>query len=826
MALLLTSLLHKSAEASTEVIASGNNYWFLDYAESYQVNQGSIVTSDSIYETITLKPFIGAGGVSPAVSFLNEGVISRFNDENNPYSMAAYNFIAEGELINKGRIEGWDLSLILTDNDHQIVNDGHITAANGTAIVILGGEAVIDNRGVIEGKDTAIHALRARPVTVLNSGSLTSEYNEALTLGDNSKLENYGLISSQNAPAIIASGNDNILTLGSGSMMSGADNTVFFSKGNGNSLVLKGEGSESGNFVGNTPENGLAKITVVENSQWELSGDISAWGAASDVVDIDGLLHLSGNMTIAGGGGATVNKDGVLQLSQNGTLTGNVTNYGTVLTGSQTQVQTGVPDFTINGDVVNAGKIALSPDANSYGHNLVINGNYTGQSGSTLRLNGSLAGDDSLTDRLVINGNANGTTAVEVNNVGGLGAKTLEGIEIIKISGITAADAFVQKGRIVAGSYEYFLQQAPQSSNWRLSSVLQPSTPVPEPTPEPTPEPAPNPQPGFEPEQSESPPVAQPQSSSAAKATHVLRPEAGAYAVNNAVANQMFVTQLQDRVNASVPGSSLWLRQTGEHQNSQAGNQVDNTANQYVVQLGGDVMSVPVSEKGALHVGLMAGYGYNRGDSVSAVTGYRAKRSSQGYSGGASATWYADESQRTGLYSDNWLLYNHFSNSLQGDSLSSETWTAKGISASTEWGYRARFGLSEQSALFLQPQVQVVWMNVKADDHQEANGSKVTSSEGNVATRLGLRTALESQAGNVQLKPYVELNWLHNSSAFGATINEITTTLDGMKDVSELKTGLSANVTQRIEVAVEAKWQKGHNQYQNAGGMLNLRYHF
>lgn len=822
MALLFASLLQRSAEASTEVIASGNNSWFLDYAESYQVNQGSIVTSDSIYETITLKPFIGADGVSPAVSFLNEGVISRFNDENNPNSMAAFNFIAQGELINKGSIEGWDLSFILTDNDHQIINDGRITAANGTAIVILGGEAVIDNRGVIEGKDTAIHALRAKPVTVVNSGSLTSEYYEAVTLGDNSKLENRGSISSQNAPAIIASGNNNIIELNTGSAMSGAGNTVFFSKGNGNALVLKGDGSESGNFVGSTPESGLAKITVVGNSHWELSGNISAFGAESNVVDIDGLLQLSGNTTIAGDGGATVNKDGVLQLSHNGTLTGNVTNYGTVLTGSQNQAQTGVPDFTINGDVFNAGQIALSPDANSYGHNLVINGNYTGQPGSTLRLNGSLAGDDSLTDHLVINGNANGTTAVEVNNVGGLGAKTLEGIEIIKISGVTAADAFVQKGRIVAGSYDYFLQQAPQSSSWQLSSALQASIPKPEPTPEP----APTPQPGLEPEQDESPPVGKPQSSSAAKATHILRPEAGAYAVNNAVANQMFVTQLQDRVNASVPGSSLWMRQTGEHQNSQAGNQVDNTANQYVVQLGGDVLSVPVSEKGALHVGLIAGYGYNSGDSVSTVTGYRAKRSSQGYSGGTSATWYADESQRAGLYSDNWLLYNHFSNSLQGDSLSAETWTAKGISASTEWGYRARFGLSEQSALFLQPQVQVIWMNVKADDHQEANGSKVTASEGNVATRLGLRTALESQAGNVQLKPYVELNWIHNSSAFGATINETTTTLDGMKDVAELKTGLSANVTQRIEVAVEAKWQKGHNQYQNAGGMLNLRYHF
>lgn len=65
-------------------------------------------------------------------------------------------------------------------------------------------------------------------------------------------------------------------------------------------------------------------------------------------------------------------------------------------------------------------------------------------------MNTVLNGDDSVTDKLVVEGDTSGTTAVTVNNAGGTGAKTLNGIELIHVDGKSEGE-FVQAGRIVAG---------------------------------------------------------------------------------------------------------------------------------------------------------------------------------------------------------------------------------------------------------------------------------------------------------------------------------------------------------------------------------------
>ncbi|MGU3577265.1 autotransporter outer membrane beta-barrel domain-containing protein, partial [Brucellaceae bacterium C25G] len=109
--------------------------------------------------------------------------------------------------------------------------------------------------------------------------------------------------------------------------------------------------------------------------------------------------------------------------------------------------------------------------ASSY-KTLSASGDYTSNEG-TLKLNTHLGDDNSATDKLVIDGVVTGTTYVVVNNTNGSGAQTLEGIELITTGG-SDADAFVQDGRIVAGSYDYSLQQGNASgnnlNNWYLTS--------------------------------------------------------------------------------------------------------------------------------------------------------------------------------------------------------------------------------------------------------------------------------------------------------------------------------------------------------------------
>ncbi|MFC0225106.1 autotransporter outer membrane beta-barrel domain-containing protein [Serratia aquatilis] len=120
-------------------------------------------------------------------------------------------------------------------------------------------------------------------------------------------------------------------------------------------------------------------------------------------------------------------------------------------------------------------------------------GSYKGE-GGTLRLNTVLGGDDSVTDRLVINGSSSGQSWLQVNNVGGQGASTVEGIEVISVAEESNGVFNLQKP-VVAGAYEYLLhkggKQDPADGNWYLRSeaVKVPETPQPE-TPKPeTPKP-------------------------------------------------------------------------------------------------------------------------------------------------------------------------------------------------------------------------------------------------------------------------------------------------------------------------------------------------
>ncbi len=146
-------------------------------------------------------------------------------------------------------------------------------------------------------------------------------------------------------------------------------------------------------------------------------------------------------------------------------------------------------------------------------------GSYAGD--GTLAMNTYIGGDDSPSDRLVIDaGSGTGPSQVLINRTAGNGDLTIaNGIEIVSaINGATTtADAFRLGARVVGGPYEYTLQRgsrdasAPQS--WYLRSTIDcnapaaPSPPCPAPPdppappspPPPTPPPGPPPIPPPEP---------------------------------------------------------------------------------------------------------------------------------------------------------------------------------------------------------------------------------------------------------------------------------------------------------------------------------------
>ncbi|WP_183045805.1 autotransporter outer membrane beta-barrel domain-containing protein, partial [Salmonella enterica] len=127
--------------------------------------------------------------------------------------------------------------------------------------------------------------------------------------------------------------------------------------------------------------------------------------------------------------------------------------------------------FTLNGDLINMGTIASGSTSSTPGNTLYVDGNYTGNGGS-LYLNTVLGDDDSATDKLVITGDASGTTDLYINGIGD-GAQTTNGIEVVDVGGVSTSDAFELKNEVNASLYTYRLYWNESDNDWYLASKAQ-----------------------------------------------------------------------------------------------------------------------------------------------------------------------------------------------------------------------------------------------------------------------------------------------------------------------------------------------------------------
>lgn len=441
-------------------------------------------------------------------------------------------------------------------------------------------------------------------------------------------------------------------------------------------------------------------------------------------------------------------------------------------------------------------------------------GNWNGQDG-TVVLNTVLGDDTSVTDRIVVNGITSGNTFIKVNNAGGHGAQTVEGIQVVKVNG-QSDGTFTREGRITAGAYDYSLLK--KGGDWYLTSqYVKPAYPVTKP---------------------------QPQDK---KVIRMLRPEAGSYTANLAAANTLFITRLHDRLGETqytdiLTGekkvTSLWLRQAGGHNAWTDGSgQLDTQSNRYVIQMGGEIAQWSGDGLQRLHLGIMGGYGHNSSSTLSDVTGYRSEGSVDGYSAGVYATWYDNDETHQGMYADSWAQYGWFNNHVKGEGLQEENYKSGGMTASVETGYTHKLGefsgsLGSLNEWYIQPQVQAVWMGVVADDHREHNGTRVSGEgDGNLQTRLGVRTFLKGHhrvddGKDRTFEPFVEVNWIHNTNDFGANMDGMNVHQTGARDIGEIKTGVEGQLSKRVNLWGNVGVQVGGKGYNDTAAMIGVKYSF
>ena len=387
-------------------------------------------------------------------------------------------------------------------------NNGAVNGGSGTWQNAAGNDNWTDSTGTLNAPYTngtfAVFQGTAGTVTVDNSlGNVTTSGMQFATDG-------YTVTGN----ALTLTGASNIIRVGDGTS-AGAGMTATINAplaGNGGlqktdlgTLVLGGTNTYTG---GTTVSAGTLRIssdtnlgatsggltigdgTLQTTASMTSARSVALTGAAAVQTDPSTTLTLTG--AVAGTGSLTKAGAGTLLLQGADTHTGDTHVSAGTLKAGGTQAFSAASAYTVDSGatldlngfqqtlkaLTNAGTVSV----NGSGAALTLAGNYT-SNGGTVQLRSALGGDNSVTDRLVVQGNTSGTTTLKVANVGGAGAQTVNGIKVVDVAGQSAGTFTLQgdytfKGQqaVIGGAYAYTLQKngisTPTDGDWYLRSSL------------------------------------------------------------------------------------------------------------------------------------------------------------------------------------------------------------------------------------------------------------------------------------------------------------------------------------------------------------------
>lgn len=793
-------------------------------------------------------------------------------DTNSTYAlMGDTEYIINPGVTMTGK-EGKAGIIALGDDIESIVNNGTVKGNSASALEInitdqTSSMVTLENKGNISSNTTGIEVINDKNLTIINTGtisggtsaiSFTGNGSNALILKEGSNLEGdvtsatstnntitlnesgteeanfIGVTKGQDGfKSLTMDGNKWTLT-GNVDLIGSAADSLYVKTGaltlggdvtnKGGSLIDSGAslqlGTGSGknaSLEGNIENNGTLIVNQAADYSW--NNDIS--GTGSLIKQDANTLTLGGNNTYTGdselkagttlvaqgatlgatGNTATLTVDSGATFASAGTVNQNllIASGGTLAAwnaiSGNTLSSTGAASTgdTINGNVTNQGTLLLASASNTAGNNFVIDGDYTGAQGSTIVMN-TVAGDDSsLTDHLAITGNSAGTSSVAVANVGGMGAQTLNGIEVIGVGGSSDA-VFTLDKPVVAGAWEYNLNQH-TDGNWYLESAAK-----------------------------------QPDPDNGGNTPEIYRPEVGVYMANYAAAQQMFQHKRDDRDQVMLRDEddlNTWMYVKGQYTDaSMANNNLGYDISSTVMQLGSDVMSTWLSN-GTLHSGFMLGVGHSDTSANAAHNDRASSGNVEGYNVGLYATWQQDQTKRLGGYIDTWIAYHWFDNQVIGDDMPDEHYSSQGVAGSVEVGH-AWLLPSEQPRTFkIEPQIQAIYSNLDQNDHVEANGTRITTSEyDSLTTRLGVRVGYVDQVNVEAWQPYVGAHWISGNGQSDMSFNDEKLDSGVADERYQAETGITGNLNPTTTISLRAVGEWGENDWSSYSGhvLLNHRW--
>nr|WP_313310880.1 autotransporter outer membrane beta-barrel domain-containing protein [Stenotrophomonas geniculata] len=734
------------------------------------------------------------------------------------------------------------------------VTDSFITTRNGVGIRVTNGDLVVDG-STITANGTYWQAISVLGGTAQVTGS------RLRTLGQNG----HGFYAEGGVSAApLANGNMiDILTEGDGAIgaiarLGGtvhlADSVVRTTGINSYGVLSGGRGEMTlANTHVRTEGEGAWAAVINDNGRMGIDGGslVSAqhggiWLRSSR----DPVLTLSNGVVVSGGNGIGLALDAAVAGRFDVALDGGSQLYGDIVItpededaglvpqsevhvrladgalwqGSSDLVQTlaleSGSQWTLTGDATvgelqaRDSVVALSDGSGRF-NTLTVEGDLHSE-GATFLFQGALAGDDSAIDRLLVRGDASGDALIAVRNIGGVGAPTVDGIQLIEVDGASLA-SYALTGRAVGGSYEYFLFQGgltdPTDGHWYLRSQWFDVCEDDPAAPGCAVNPGPDPIEGGEGEDGGG--IVDP-----IRPPPVLRPEAGAYLANQSAAVNMFVHRMHDRTGALTGERTAWARVGRSNADFTAvGGQLSVDGNTSVLQIGSDLL-----RRGNAAFGVMLGNGRADSSVLSELTGYSAKGRVRGTALGVYGTWLQDAEGTGGAYVDAAMQFGRFDNRVQGIGLESEHYDARVATASLEMGHTFNVWQGAGSSLYVQPQLQLTYADYRADRHVETNGTVIDHADaGGLSGRLGVRVFGHGTAAGNTVQPYLGMNWLRGSGTSTLQFNDDTLGADVPRNRYEMQAGAELKLGQRWGAWGGLSVQRGEHGYRNVGGQVGVR---
>jgi len=585
--------------------------------------------------------------------------------------------------------------------------------SNGTDLLNLDGAATINitNNSIIDG---------------INSSGVVNGLHAELLGGSLLTLDNSRIVLKSAGRAIWVDGSTTTVTLTNNAAITAYDNGAADSLAYVANFRIS-QSETPGSLTLNATDSTLSGNVLVEAP--------GPGGLNSFAANLDGSTQWTGNV-------AVIAAPSTADISLGGTArwTGAATNVTSVTLGSGT-MWTMTGDSSVTGTLTNGSMIAFQNSGPF--KTLTVNGSYMGN-GGTLAMNTQLGGDNSPTDRLVLNGAAaTGTTTVTINNSGGGGGQTSTGIPVIvaENGGSSSPTAFRLAGPVVAGGYQYQLFQglpsgaggsADEQNTWYLRNNI--PNPV-------------NP-PG--------PPIP------------LHRPEGPIYSTMAGIARSLSMAAIgtfhdrngdQGLVRGEGASNRVWGRIFGDHSETghAGGFEGRFKGNTGGVQSGVDVYWLKAPSGYESRVGFFGGYSQTRGDVSGFVLGQHDAAAGDLQVEAFHVGGYWTQMGPPGWYVDTVVMgsrYDGRGKSINNIGVKTDGY---GFSASIEVGYPIPLPWNMR----IEPQAQLIYQHLDFSDSQDAFSSLTHDASEALASRIGARLTFDTIVGTTRVSPYLKANVWH-----------------------------------------------------------------